>query len=128
MNAGAGPEEVAGFFAEEGVQEEFPNLFAPVGAVRTRDEIGKARARDLALLKSEYHELRGAFGGGSQVAMEIAWTAVIGAATGSYSAGQKLEGQIAVFLKFRDGLIVRQRSYRCIPAIVSVTAADVHSL
>ena len=96
--------------------------------MRTRDEIGQARGRDLALFTSEYYELCGAFGGGSQVAMEIAWTAVIGATTGSYTAGQKLEGQLAVFLKFRDGLIVRQRIYRCIPGIVSVTAADVHSL
>ncbi len=127
MNAGAGPEEVAGFFAKDGTLEEFPNVFAPRGVVRTRDEIGQARGRGRALFKSEYYELCGAFGGGSQVAMEIAWTAVIGATTGSYTAGQKLEGRLAVFLKFRDGLIVRQRIYRGTPEIVSVTAADVHS-
>gem|GEM_PF-183896 len=114
LNAGAGPEDVAAFFAPDAIQEEFPNRFAPAGARRTRDEVKQARAHTRDLLKSEHYDLRGATGGGSQVAMEIRWSAVVGMSAGPFTAGQKLEGNFAVFLKFRDGLIVRQRNYCCL--------------
>ena len=70
-----------------------------------------ARVRSLALLSEETYELRGATGGGSQVAMEIQWKGTLLQPIREFAAGQILEARFAVFLKFRDGLIVRQRNY-----------------
>jgi len=39
---------------------------------------------------------------------------VVAANSAPFVAGQKLELRSAIFLKFRDGLIVRQRNYDCI--------------
>jgi ketosteroid isomerase-like protein/carbon monoxide dehydrogenase subunit G len=111
LNSGAAAEEIASFYADEVVQEEFPNPFLANGASRDLLAIKQARTRSLALLRSEHYDLRGATGGGSQVAMEVHWTGIAGANCGPFVSGQKLEARSAVFLKFRDGLIVRQRNY-----------------
>jgi ketosteroid isomerase-like protein len=64
-------------------------------------------------MASESYELLGATGAGSQVALEVGWTAVVGKGMGLFTAGQKLEARQGLFLSFRDGLIVAQRSYGC---------------
>jgi ketosteroid isomerase-like protein len=111
LNSGADVEEIASFYAEDAIQEEFPGRFRPSEAPRDLGAIKRARARSLALLRSEHYDLRGATGGGSQVAMEVHWTGIAGANCAPFVSGQKLEARSAVFLKFRDGLIVRQRNY-----------------
>jgi ketosteroid isomerase-like protein len=116
LSTGADAHEIARFFAEDAIEEEFPNRYEPKGAVRTFDDIRQARSLSLARLSTQSYELRGATGGGSQVAMEVGWTAVVREATGPIAAGQALEADIAVFLKFRDGLIVRQRNFPCVQA------------
>jgi ketosteroid isomerase-like protein len=122
LNARAQPDEIAAFFAEDAVQEEFPNRFAPKGAVRSLAEIRSARETALELFDWEEHELRGATGSGATVALEVRWTARVAVTRDSFTAGQQLEAHMAVFLEFRDGLIVRQRTYRCFEASGPVTS------
>jgi ketosteroid isomerase-like protein len=114
LSEGKGPEEIAAFYAGDATQEEFPNRLRPNGAVRNLDLIKQARSRGLALLSSEQYDLRGATGFGSQVAMEVQWTGTVSKTTGAFVTGQKLDARFALFLKFRDGLIVRQRNYDCV--------------
>ncbi len=111
LNSGADAEEIGSFYADEAVQEEFPNRFLAKGGARDLGAIRQARTRSLALLRFQHYELRGATGGGSQVAMEVHWTGMVGVNRAPFVAGQKLEARSAVFLKFRDGRIVRQRNY-----------------
>ena len=113
LSTRAGAEEIAAFFADDVTQVEFPNSLRPSGAVRDLGALLGARERSLDALSEERYELRGAAGGGSQVALEIHWTGAVARAIPQFAAGQKLEGRLAVFLKFRDGLIVRQRNYDC---------------
>ncbi|MEO8500361.1 MAG: nuclear transport factor 2 family protein [Vicinamibacteria bacterium] len=113
LNARADTAAIASFFAPDAVQEELPNRFNPTGAWRHLEAIKLARVRALRAMSAEHYELMGATGGGSQVALEVLWTAVVGEGAGVLEAGQRLEARLAMFLTFRDGLIVRQRNYDC---------------
>lgn len=113
LSSGASPSEVARFFAEDAIQEELPGPFNPQGASRDVAGIRLAREQTLAGFSSEQHDLRGAIGSGAKVAMEVHRTYVAGANHPSLAEGERQETRSAVFLKFRGGLIVRQRSYDC---------------
>lgn len=116
LSEGAGPDEVASFYASDVVQEEFPNRLMPNGATRDLQALKEGRARGLALLREERFELLNAMADGEQVAMEVVWTATIAQAAGPFAAGQFLRARFAIFLEFRDGVIVRQRNYDCFDA------------
>jgi ketosteroid isomerase-like protein len=113
LSDGAGPDEVAAFYAPDVVQEEFPNRLMPSGATRDLQTLKEGRARGLALLQKENFEVLNAVASGEQVAMEVVWTATIAQAAGPFAAGQSLRAHFAIFMEFRDGLIVRQRNYDC---------------
>jgi ketosteroid isomerase-like protein len=115
LDARADAETIARFYAPDAVQDEFPNRFLPGGAHRDLLAIKLARTRGLALMASEGYELIGATGGGAQVALEVSWSGVVGEGMGLFTAGQRLEARLGIFLKFRDGLIVVQRNYECVP-------------
>ena len=106
-------EAIAPFFAPEACEEEFPNRLLQLGAMRDLDELKKARTRSLTFLSSEGYELLSTMAGGSTVALEIAWTGVVRRGTDLHVEGQKLAARLALFLQFRDGLIVSQRKYLC---------------
>lgn len=115
-------EAIARFHAPDAVQDEFPNRFLPGGAHRDLQAIKLARSRGLALMASESYELLGATGGGSQVAVEVEWSGVVGEGLGLFTVGQRLDARLGIFLKFRDGLIVAQRIYTCAPVTASIQA------
>ncbi|MEO8360053.1 MAG: nuclear transport factor 2 family protein [Vicinamibacteria bacterium] len=114
LSGRADAETIGAFYAEDVIQQEFPHPLLPDGAARDRDGLIEVRQRGLAMFTSERYELRGATGGGSQVAMEVHWTAVVRKAGGGFREGQTVEARLAFFLKYQDGLIVRQRIYDCL--------------
>ena len=113
LSAGAGPDEVARFYAADVVQEEFPNRLMPHGATRDLQALKEGRVRGQALLGAENFELLNAIAEGNRVALEVIWTATVKQAAGPFAAGQSLRARFAIFMEFRDGLIVRQRNYDC---------------
>lgn len=114
LNARADAETISSFFAPDAVQEELPNRLTPAGAWRDLEAIKRARIRGLKTTSFEQYELMGATGGGSQVALEIHWTATAAGGGADPEPGRRLEARVAMFLTFRDGLIVRQRNYNCV--------------
>ena len=113
LSSGAGADEVSRFYAQDVVQEEFPNRLLPNGATRDLAALKQARVRGQALLSAETFEVLGVVANGSQVAMELHWSGTIGSNVGPFAAGQVLRARFAIFLEFRDGRIVRQRNYDC---------------
>jgi ketosteroid isomerase-like protein len=113
LSDGAGPEELDAFFAPDVLQEEFPNRLLPNGAVRDLHAMKEGRVRGQALLSAESFECVNAVAMDKQVAMELIWTGTIRRAAGPFAAGQVLRARFAIFMEFRDGLIVRQRNYDC---------------
>lgn len=107
------PADLARFFHDQIVQEEFPSRLVPGGAAHDRASLLARAARAPELLAWHRYELRGALTAGSSVALELEWRGALAQSFGPLCAGQELRAQVALFLEFRDGLIVRQRNYDC---------------
>ena len=125
LSSAAAPTDRARFFHEDVTEEEFPNLMLPVGATRDLQAIFAARSRAELPWRDQRFELRGATGGGSQVAMEVGWTGTATRRTDACADGHTAEARLAIFLKFQDQRIVRQRTYGSFaPAEGEGTGAD----
>lgn len=107
------PEGNLAFFAEDVVQEEFPNRLVPQGAVRDLAALREAAQRGRKAVTRQRYEILNAIASGNQVAVETLWTGTLAIPFGSIPAGGEMRARFAVFLEFRDGKIVRQRNYDC---------------
>jgi RimJ/RimL family protein N-acetyltransferase len=116
IERGAPAEEIAAFFAEDAIQEEFPNLLNPSGARRDVDALREASERGRRAMASQRYEIDTLLTRDDTVALEVRWTGVLAIPLGTLPAGFAMRARFAVFLEYRDGRIVRQRNYDCFEA------------
>jgi len=107
------PERNLAFFADDVVQEEFPNRFVPNGATRDLAALREAARRGGKVMSAQRFELLNAIAFGDQVAVEVQWTGTLSVPLGSLPIGGEMRARFAIFLWFRDGKIVRQHNYDC---------------
>jgi ketosteroid isomerase-like protein len=107
------PGESLQFFAEDVVQEEFPNRLVPEGATRDLAALKEAGARGRKVMTRQRYEIVNLLASGNQVAVEAIWTGTLSVPFGSIPAGGEMRARFAIFLELRDGRIVRQRNYDC---------------
>ncbi|MEU7206768.1 nuclear transport factor 2 family protein [Streptomyces sp. NPDC045470] len=110
---GAVGEELARYFDEHVVQEEFPNALFPEGVRRDLSDVLESAERGRALLAHQRFDVHNAVAAGDQVAVEVTWSGTLAVPMGTLPAGHVLRARIAVFLEFRDGKICAQRNYDC---------------
>lgn len=113
LQDGVTGDDLARFFTEDVVQNEFPNAFVPRGAERDLAGILEAAVRGGTVLSSQRFDVLSAMASGDHVAMEVQWAGVLAVAIGSLSPGSEMTARFAVFLDYRDGKIARQRNYDC---------------
>jgi ketosteroid isomerase-like protein len=113
IERGATGDELAAYFAPDALQEEFPNRLTPHGARRGLNEILEAAVRGQQVTTSQRYRVLSSIASGDRVALEVAWSANLAIPLGTIPAGGEMHARFAVFLEFRDGTIVRQRSYDC---------------
>ena len=101
------------FFAEDVIQEEFPNRLVPNGATRDLAALKEAAERGRKVMAGQRYEIVNAFASGNQVAVEAIWTGTLAVPFGSIPAGGEMKARFAIFLELRGGRIVRQRNYDC---------------
>lgn len=101
------------FFAEDAVQEEFPNALVPAGARRTLDDLKAAAARGQNVLSSETYEIVNLLESGDLVAAEVLWRGILAVPLRSLKPGDAMKARFAVFFEFRGDKIRRQRNYDC---------------
>ena len=106
-------EEVAAFFTEDVVQEEFPNRLMPNGARRELGDMREGAARGRQVMSAQRYEILRAVSEGDSVALEVQWTGTLAVPYGSIPVGGEMRARFGVFLDFRDGRICRQRNYDC---------------
>jgi ketosteroid isomerase-like protein len=111
--AGAPVDVVAGFYAPDVVQEEFPNRLVPNGAKRDLAALRAAHSKGRQVISAQNFEVVNAVATGNCVAIEAIWTGTLAIGLGSLKPGDKMRARFAQFFEFRDGLIVRQRNYDC---------------
>lgn len=108
---------VEAFYADDIVQEEFPNLLLPQGAVRDFINLRASYDRSRYILASQSFEIVNALASGNCVVMETIWTATLAVAVGKLAPGHTMRARFAQFFEFRDGLIFRIRNYDCFERI-----------
>ena len=113
IERGATGDELADFFTDDVVQEEFPNRLTPQGARRGLAEILEGAERGQKVMRKQRFELLHALAEGDHVALEVRWTGTLAIPLGSLPAGGEMRARFGVFLDFRDGRIHRQRNYDC---------------
>ena len=106
-------ESAARYFSPDVVQEEFPNRLVPNGATRDLEGLREAAQRGKKVVVQQRYEILNAIADGDQVAVEARWAATLAVPFGSIPAGGEMRARFAIFIEFRDGLIVRQRNYDC---------------
>lgn len=102
-----------GFFAEDAVQEEFPNALVPTGARRTLADLREAAERGQGVLRSETYEVINLLESGNVVAAEVLWRGVLAVPLRSLQPGDAMKARFAVFFEFEGDKIRRQRNYDC---------------
>jgi ketosteroid isomerase-like protein len=105
--------DVAGYYAADVVQREYPNRLVPNGATRDLAALNEGRARGRTVVREERYEIVNAVEQGAELALEVIWTAVLAVPIGALAAGDTMRAHFGVFMTFRDGLIASQRNYDC---------------
>jgi ketosteroid isomerase-like protein len=113
IERGATGNELAAFFTEDVVQQEFPNRLMPNGATRNLVQILEGAERGQAILSSQRYEVLNAIESGETVVLEVRWTGTMAVAVAGLPAGGEMRARFAVFLEYRSGKIARQRNYDC---------------
>jgi len=114
IQGGGDPTALAAFYAEDVVQEEFPNAFLPNGATRDLKALQEASARGRKAMASQTFEILNAIASGRYVLVEAAWSGTLGVSIGERTpAGTVMRARFAQVFEFRDGKIVAQRNYDC---------------
>lgn len=101
------------FFADDAVQEEFPNALVPAGARRTLADLREASARGQGVLTSETYEIVNLVEAGDLVACEMLWRGVLAVPLRSLKPGDVMKARFGVFFEFAGDKIRRQRNYDC---------------
>jgi len=113
IEARAPEDEVAAFFHEHVVQEEFPNRLVPNGARRDLAALRLASARGRQVIRVERYQIQNALAVGDRVALEVIWTGELAIPMGSLPAAAVMRAHFGVFFELREGKIVGQRNYDC---------------
>ena len=113
LNQNSSGQELARFFHEQVVQEEFPSRLVPGGQSHDRASLLERSGRAGELLLWHRYELRSVMAAGNDVALELEWRGVMKKSFGPLREGQELRAAVAVFLELEDGRIRRQRNYDC---------------
>jgi ketosteroid isomerase-like protein len=64
-------------------------------------------------ISKQSFEIHNALVDGDRVAMEVLWQGRLANPAGDLPVGGEMRAHFAIFLEFRDGKIVAQRSYEC---------------
>jgi ketosteroid isomerase-like protein len=105
--------DVLGFYAEDILQEEFPNQLVPAGTARTMADLKAANARGQNVMRSESYEIVSLVEQADTVACEIIWKGVLAVPLRSLKPGDTMTARFAAFFEFEGDKIRRQRNYDC---------------
>jgi ketosteroid isomerase-like protein len=84
------PEGNLAVFADDAVQEEFPNRLVPQGATRDLAALRESAQRGSQVMAAQRHEVQNAIASGDQVALEVRWTGTLAVPFGGIPAGGQL--------------------------------------
>ena len=113
LEVGAYDTDLAEFFTEDVIQEEFPNRLSPIGVHRTLSDILEAARKGRQILRAQKFEIMNAIVDGDRVALEVFWSGLLAAPVDTLPADAQMRAHFSMWLEFKDGKIARQHNYDC---------------
>jgi ketosteroid isomerase-like protein len=113
VERGATGDELAAFYTDDVVQEEFPNRLVPNGARRDLKALLEGAERGQKVVRDQRYEVLSAAEVGQAAILEVQWSATLSIPLGSIPAGGQMRARLAMFIEFRGEKIARQRNYDC---------------
>jgi ketosteroid isomerase-like protein len=113
VERGATGDELAAFYTDDVVQEEFPNRLVPNGARRDLKALLEGAERGQKVVRDQRYEVLSAAEVGQAAILEVQWSATLSIPVGSIPAGGQMRARLAMFIEFRGEKIARQRNYDC---------------
>jgi ketosteroid isomerase-like protein len=108
------PAAYAAVFHPEVEQIEYPNLLTKTTQHRSLEAIlDNVRAGRELLQAPQFEQTHLQLGADGNVILETAWHAIIMDDFGPMVRGGRLSAHFSMVFTFKDGLIFRQRTYRC---------------
>jgi ketosteroid isomerase-like protein len=101
------------FFAEDVVQQEFPNQLTPRGATRDLAAILDGAERGRSVLSRQTYDIHNVIGCSGSIVAEVTWTGTLSVSIGSLPPGGEMKARFCIILEMKDGRIRRQRNYDC---------------
>ena len=101
------------YYAPDVVQRELPNRLVANGATRDLAALHAGAERGKQAVSEERYEILNAVEHGTEVALELIWSATLRVPLGTLPAGGVMRAHLGMFLTWRDGKIISQRNYDC---------------
>jgi ketosteroid isomerase-like protein len=105
--------QLAGFFAPELAQREFPNRLVDNGATRGLPQVLEGSRKGRMVVQNQRYDVKSALVDADRVALELTWTAELKVPLGSLEAGATMSAHCGVFFRIQDGRIIQQHNYDC---------------
>lgn len=100
-------------FAEEFEWREMPSPFFPQGRSGGLTELTEAVQFSKTNLRDEQMTLLSLIASGDLVALEVIWEGTVINEVEGLAVGTRLQANLGIFQRFRDGLIISQHEYVC---------------
>jgi hypothetical protein len=101
------------YFTDDAIVHELPNRLVPAGRDRNLPALIEASAQAPKLISEQRYVIRQALEKDDTLALDVDWTATIKIPLGQTPAGGKLKARLAMWVRFRDGLICEQTNFDC---------------
>ena len=113
VERGATGDELAAFYTDDVVQEEFPNRLVPNGARRDLKALLEGAERGQQVVRNQRYKVLSILEGEQTVIVEVQWSATLTIPLGTILTGGQMRARLAMFIEFRGDKIARQRNYDC---------------
>ncbi|GAA1798376.1 nuclear transport factor 2 family protein [Agromyces neolithicus] len=113
IESGEHGDALARFFTDDAEQVEYPSIMRPAGGSRGVQAMLDGSVAGAQMLAEQSYDVLEFIDGGDRAAVRLTWRATTATAIAGLPAGSTLTAHIAQFYEFRDGRIIRQRSYDC---------------
>ncbi len=111
-------EELSQFLSPDVTWQEMPNqMFAPEGRIYGFEDMLKDFQMAQQYTNPQKYTIENILVEGDRVALQANWQGHIAQAMGPFAAGDQLTCQVAIFLKFQDGKVLRQVEYPSYPPL-----------
>lgn len=113
IERGAPGRTLAAYFDPDAEQVEYPSAMNPAGGSRGLEAVLAGAEVGGRMLASQSYAVHEVIGVGDVAAVRLTWRARTAIELPGLPAGSELTAHIAQFYEFRDGRVLRLRSYDC---------------